>query len=185
MAKIASGTGESSDSGRDQERDPFNQNSASVPAAMKSDAGRIGGKYASMMQTYATDVGKTGPMWSTEQFNPDAKAFYKSQGVDLDAIKAQAFAAAKGSKYTAPMPPPSPANGATAPAPPPVAQSPLNAPQALPAPVKPVADDIPGMPGQMKTIPTPSALPPGAKKAPDGNWYVKDPSRPGKYMMVQ
>lgn len=208
MAKIASGTGESSDSGRDQERDPFNQSSASVPSAMRAAVGRIGGKYASMMQTYATDVGKTGPMWNTEQFNPEAKAFYKAQGVDLDAIKAQAFNAAKGTRYTAPMPPRAagqapPPNGAAAPAPPPVTQSPLTPPQAapspaippqnvasgglgtLPAPTKTKSDDIPGMPGLMKTVPTPSALPPGAKKASDGKWYVKDPSRPGKYMMVQ
>ena len=26
---------------------------------------------------------------------------------------------------------------------------------------------------------------PGAQKAPDGNWYVKDPARPGKYLQVQ
>lgn len=26
---------------------------------------------------------------------------------------------------------------------------------------------------------------PGAKKAPDGNWYLPDPNRPGKYLMVQ
>jgi len=26
---------------------------------------------------------------------------------------------------------------------------------------------------------------PGAKKAPDGKWYVPDPARPGKYLMVQ
>lgn len=25
----------------------------------------------------------------------------------------------------------------------------------------------------------------GARKAPDGNWYVSDPKRPGKYMMVR
>lgn len=26
---------------------------------------------------------------------------------------------------------------------------------------------------------------PGARKAPDGNWYVADPARPGKYLMVR
>jgi hypothetical protein len=26
---------------------------------------------------------------------------------------------------------------------------------------------------------------PGAKKASDGNWYVPDPSRPGKYLRVE
>ena len=31
------------------------------------------------------------------------------------------------------------------------------------------------------------AAPPvqGAKQAPDGNWYVPDPNRPGKYLMVR
>lgn len=35
--------------------------------------------------------------------------------------------------------------------------------------------------------PQPSAQPPiqGSKQAPDGNWYVPDPSRPGKYLQVQ
>jgi hypothetical protein len=32
----------------------------------------------------------------------------------------------------------------------------------------------------------PSETPPaaGAKKAPDGKWYVPDPNRPGKYLQV-
>jgi hypothetical protein len=25
----------------------------------------------------------------------------------------------------------------------------------------------------------------GARKAPDGNWYLADPKRPGKYLQVQ
>lgn len=32
---------------------------------------------------------------------------------------------------------------------------------------------------------TPTNLPDGAKKAPDGKYYVPDPNRPGKYLMVQ
>lgn len=31
----------------------------------------------------------------------------------------------------------------------------------------------------------PAGMLPGAKQAPDGNWYVPDPARPGKYLMVQ
>lgn len=31
----------------------------------------------------------------------------------------------------------------------------------------------------------PSGLPQGARKAPDGNFYVPDPNRPGKYLQVQ
>ncbi len=37
-------------------------------------------------------------------------------------------------------------------------------------------------------IPTPGAPgapAPGAQRAPDGNWYVADPKRPGKYLMVR
>ena len=31
----------------------------------------------------------------------------------------------------------------------------------------------------------PAGAPPDARKAPDGNWYVPDPKRPGKYLQVQ
>jgi len=30
----------------------------------------------------------------------------------------------------------------------------------------------------------PNGIPDGANQAPDGNWYVKDPNRPGKYLRV-
>lgn len=29
-----------------------------------------------------------------------------------------------------------------------------------------------------------AGMPPGARQAPDGNWYIPDPSRPGKYLRV-
>ncbi|MCB4770478.1 hypothetical protein LGR54_17860 [Ancylobacter sp. Lp-2] len=31
----------------------------------------------------------------------------------------------------------------------------------------------------------PAGAPQGARQAPDGNWYVPDPARPGKYLKVQ
>lgn len=41
-----------------------------------------------------------------------------------------------------------------------------------------------GAPQQPQAQP-PAGAPPGARQAPDGNFYVPDPSRPGKYLMVR
>jgi len=38
--------------------------------------------------------------------------------------------------------------------------------------------------GQAKSD-APSAMPAGARQAPDGNWYVPDPTRPGKYLRIR
>ncbi|BAB48029.1 phage tail tip lysozyme [Mesorhizobium japonicum] len=48
-------------------------------------------------------------------------------------------------------------------------------------PADPTATDFPD-----PTAPTSAGAPPvsGATKAPDGNWYVPDPARPGKYLKV-
>jgi hypothetical protein len=40
-------------------------------------------------------------------------------------------------------------------------------------------------PGATTAAAPPPGAPPGAKQAPDGNWYVPDPARPGKYLMVK
>ena len=89
-----------------------------------------------------------------------------------------------------------PAGGSNAPA------SALAAPQAAPQ-VPPAAQGGGYLPGAARpqagftAPPTASAAPPqatpvatpnapmqGAKQAPNGNWYVPDPARPGKYLMV-
>jgi hypothetical protein len=45
----------------------------------------------------------------------------------------------------------------------------------------------PTTPTSPAETPAPHTTPPveGARKAPDGNWYVPDPNRPGKYLQVQ
>ncbi|MDR6955980.1 hypothetical protein J2X65_005367 [Ancylobacter sp. 3268] len=44
----------------------------------------------------------------------------------------------------------------------------------------------PGSAGAVtQAAPAPSGVPQGARQAPDGNWYVPDPARPGKYLKVQ
>jgi hypothetical protein len=40
-------------------------------------------------------------------------------------------------------------------------------------------------PGAAQSVGAPNAAAPGARVAPDGNTYVPDPNRPGKYFMVQ
>lgn len=52
----------------------------------------------------------------------------------------------------------------------------------IPVP-KPVRTPL-GTPPSRRNAASPSAPYPGAKKAPDGNWYVPDPKRPGKYLKV-
>lgn len=61
------------------------------------------------------------------------------------------------------------------------------APGALVPPQAPDANlAAPAAPQGAATPPaTPQAPVPNAKQAPDGNWYVPDPARPGKYLMVK
>jgi hypothetical protein len=42
----------------------------------------------------------------------------------------------------------------------------------------------PVAPGQNGGAPAQQPPAPGARQAPDGNWYVSDPARPGKYLRV-
>jgi len=53
----------------------------------------------------------------------------------------------------------------------------------------PAAKGTPTLPDgtPIKDTPAAAAAPPvqGARQAPDGNWYVPDPARPGKYLMVR
>lgn len=74
----------------------------------------------------------------------------------------------KAGGYTPNVPPPPSAGGNAPPA-----MSTPPGQQAAPAPAAAQAQ--------------PQAAPPmqGAKQAPDGNWYVPDPNRPGKYLMVK
>lgn len=46
-------------------------------------------------------------------------------------------------------------------------------------------DLIKKVPQQQQAAAAPANMPAGAKQAPDGNYYVPDPARPGKYLMVQ
>ena len=56
--------------------------------------------------------------------------------------------------------------------------------EAAPEPPQPLAQPAP-QPQQQAAPQQQSAPPaPGAKQAPDGNWYVPDPTRPGKYLQV-
>jgi hypothetical protein len=55
-----------------------------------------------------------------------------------------------------------------------------NAPKGNPA-----ATVAPKPEEQLKAAPAPTGYPADAKQAPDGNWYVPDPDRPGKYLRVQ
>ncbi|HSW64239.1 MAG TPA: hypothetical protein VLH56_13170 [Dissulfurispiraceae bacterium] len=51
-----------------------------------------------------------------------------------------------------------------------------------------VGEYIKGLLGKEKPVAAPSGnVPPvaGARQAPDGKWYLPDPKRPGKYLMVQ
>lgn len=44
---------------------------------------------------------------------------------------------------------------------------------------------VPAQPSRLTPVQSPSAPPaPGARQAPDGNWYTPDPNRPGKFMKV-
>lgn len=60
---------------------------------------------------------------------------------------------------------------------------------ALPAPGSARAGAPPAQPGaapaQSGAPKPPPGAPPSARQAPDGNWYVPDPNRPGKYLMVK
>lgn len=56
-------------------------------------------------------------------------------------------------------------------------------PTPLAPPKAPVRKPLPAPPSR-RNAQAPTAPYPGAKKAPDGNWYVQDPKRPGKYLKV-
>ena len=45
----------------------------------------------------------------------------------------------------------------------------------------------PAMAAQAEAAPggAPPGMPEGAQQAPDGNFYVPDPARPGKFLMVE
>jgi hypothetical protein len=56
----------------------------------------------------------------------------------------------------------------------------------LPPPHLKTLDDVGGTSSaQGRSATPPSGTPHGARQAQDGNWYVPDPGRPGKYLMVQ
>lgn len=101
-------------------------------------------------------------------------------GQQLDAWKAQFEAAASGQ------------GGGGEGGPPPVPGAPQapGMPPPMPSHAHPGAVGAPGMsaPGTMPQGPTgvaPANAPVhGAKQAPDGHWYLPDPSRAGKYLMV-
>ena len=57
--------------------------------------------------------------------------------------------------------------------------TPAAAATASAAPTTPASSAATASPASSVTPPVP-----GAKKAPDGNWYVPDPARPGKYLRV-
>lgn len=51
---------------------------------------------------------------------------------------------------------------------------------------QPAAGATPSAAGPSRQVPGAGQPPvPGARKAPDGNWYVADPNRPGKYLKVE
>jgi hypothetical protein len=82
----------------------------------------------------------------------------------------------------APVPAPGPVMGGgpalPSPAPPAAGPVPAGA-MGAPGPIGPG----PGVPGRLGAPVVPN-LPPGARRAPDGRYYVADPRRPGKYLLV-